>query len=420
MKLKHKALPFVVLFLIVQEIVNHQKAWLILLLGLGGALGLGYLWARSLMKGLHFERERRFSWAKVGDRLQERFELKNNGRFPAIWVTVVDHSDFPGYQVSTARFLEGRGARRWLKGNVCYTRGLYSWGPTDLETGDPFGIFQVRIHYADVRTLLVIPPVIPLPSIEIASGDQPGEGGTKAFALERTITAATVRDYVPGDDLHSIHWLTSARRDDLFVRVFDQTPTSDWWILMDMQRQVQIGEAQDSTHEYAVILAASIADRGLRYGRAVGLVAEGQESIWLPPQTGSAQRWEILRSLATVRLGELAFDRVLANTQRALGRNSSVIVVTPSLDQRWLDALVVLRQRNVAVTVLLQDPQSFGGQQEPDMMLARLKSLGINYHRITPDIYQMPSTLDYFVWRKSPHGRSSSVFTVSDLDWGKL
>jgi uncharacterized protein (DUF58 family) len=268
--------------------------------------------------------------------------------------------------------------------------------------------------------MLVIPPVIPLPSIEIASGDRVGEGGVRAYSQERTITAATVRDYVTGDDLHTIHWLTSARRDDLYVRVFDQTPTSEWWLFLDMDNAVQIGEGQEATEEYAVILAASIAERGLRNGRAVGLVAHGKEQVWLPPHTGNEQRWDILRTLATIEKGDQPLSTVLARTQPALGRNTSAIIVTASLDPVWLGAINKLQRRNIAVTVLLLDRTEFGGDGNVNSVLGKLAAWGITHHRITPNIYETPSVPDYFVMSKTTHGRSSSTFTASDLDWGKF
>jgi len=421
LKLNGKIVVVFVVLLVIQQIIAPHKVWGILMVGMGGALLLGFVWARSLMKGLHFEREIRNHLAKVGDQLQERFVISNQGRFPAIWVSLIDHSDFPRYQVNTARFVRGRSVRRWLKGSVCYTRGYYTLGPTQLETGDPFGLFKVTIKYEKTQSMLVVPPVIPLPSIEIASGDRIGEGGTRVTTPKRTVTTSGVREYASGDSLFSVHWLTSARLDDLYVRVFDRMPTSDWWVFVDMDQAVQLGESEEATEEYSIILAASIADRGLRHGRAVGLVAHGDQRIWLPPQTGSGQRWEILRSLATVGRGENPMFSMLAETQRSLGRSTSAILITPSVNPDWLKALMSLMQRDIRVTVLLLDPSTFGGQDSPQPVLGKLSAWGINHYRITPEIYKRPMIRDYFVWQKSSHGTSSSSsFTASDLDWSKL
>lgn len=418
MKLNSRLVVVFVALLVVMQIAAPHKIWSILMIGLGGALALGFFWARALRQHLNFEREIRSHLAKVGDQLQERFVISNGSRFPALWVSVIDHSTFPRYQVNTARFVGGNGIRRWIKGSVCVTRGLYTLGPTTLETGDPFGLFRVTIEYPQSETMLVVPPVIPLPSIEIATGDRMGEGGTKVTTPRRTVTASGVREYAPGDSLFSVHWMTSARLDDLYVRMFDRQPTSDWWVIVDLDNGVQVGEGIEATEEYSIIMAASIADRGLRNTRAVGLVASGDEHIWLPPQTGAGQRWEILRSLATVGRGESPLFSVLADTQRFLGRNTSAIIITPSVNPDWLKALMSLMQRDIRITVLLLDPAAFGGQGTSAAVLGKLAAWGINHYRITPEIYEQPVVRDLFAWQKSQH--SSSSFTASDLDWSKL
>ncbi len=418
LKIKNKVLPVVVILLLIIQLFAPQKTWEVLLISLGGALVLSFLWALSLKRGLGLNREMRSSWAQVGDQLRENFFISNDGRFPALWVTVLDYS-FPGYQINTARFLEGQSVRRWIKGSLCKTRGYYIVGPTELIAGDPFGLFSVSVRYPESQRILVVPPVIPLPSIEIATGDRVGDGGKRKYSPERTVTASGIREYVTGDDLHTIHWLTSARRDDLFVRIFDKTPSSDWWIFLDVDKSVQIGEGQDATEEYAIIMAASIAERGLRDGRSVGLVAQGFETTWLPPKSGSSQRWEILHSLATILPGSTKLASMLANTQRTLGRSTSAIIITPSVNMQWVNALGKLMHKGIALTVILLDPPSFGGDEPSQAVVGKLAAWGINYHLITPDIYERPASQDYFVWQKTPYGKKSSSFTGDDLNWGK-
>ncbi|MFN2152407.1 MAG: hypothetical protein ACK2T5_12465, partial [Anaerolineales bacterium] len=150
-KLNSKMLVVFVAILLFQQLVAPHKIWSILLIGMGGALAMGFFWARGLLYGVHFERDVRSHLAKVGDQLQERFVIANHSRFPALWVAVVDDSTFPNYHVSTARYVRGKSVRRWFKGSVCYTRGVYTLGPTTLETGDPFGLFSVRVQYQEVE-----------------------------------------------------------------------------------------------------------------------------------------------------------------------------------------------------------------------------------------------------------------------------
>jgi uncharacterized protein (DUF58 family) len=212
---------------------------------------------------------------------------------------------------------------------------------------------------------MVLPPIVHLPTIEVAPGGRVGEGRPRANALERSVSAASVREYRPDDSLRQIHWPTSARRDSLFVRLFDGTPASAWWILLDMDRHVQVGKGPDATEEQAVILAASLADRGLQSGKAVGLAAHGEQLVWLPPREGEGHRWEVLRSLALVSLGSRPLAELLMGMHHYCGTGStleqytSLIIITPAVDTAWVEALVPLLRRGAIPTVLLLDPVSF-------------------------------------------------------------
>ena len=46
-----------------------------------------------LARGLQIQREVRLGWAQVGDRLEERFILINQGRLPALWVEVIGQTN---------------------------------------------------------------------------------------------------------------------------------------------------------------------------------------------------------------------------------------------------------------------------------------------------------------------------------------
>lgn len=395
-KIKNFLLPVVILGLLVLQYLDPHRATEVLLYAFGGTLLLSIIWTIALWRGLSFKREMRNAWAQVGDKFSEQFTISNKSRFPALAVSLLDDSNFPGYRSSVAWPVGGLFDKFWYMESVCYTRGLYNVGPTEILTGDPFGIFEISIRSPQVKEILVTPPIIPLRQIDIASDAWRGNIGKKSRVFERTVTASSVREYVSGDSLYSVHWLTSARRDDLFVRTFDQNPTSDWWIFLDMDQSVQAGEGLDTTDEYGAVLAASVADRGLKDDRAVGLVGQGSKTVWLPPKTGMHQRSEIMHALAVIDRGNEPLKSLLAKSQRSMGRSSIAIVITSSLEPEWLSALTTLKQRGVATTVLMIDPKGFGSEHSSLPIQKQLKSWGIYCYSIDKSIYERPEIQDFF------------------------
>jgi uncharacterized protein (DUF58 family) len=366
----------------------------------------------------------RFGWAQVGDHMEERFTLQNDSRLPCPWIELDDHSNIPGYQASRATGIGGNGRSQWRIRVRCDRRGLFTLGPTTLRSADPLGIYSIEIHDPRSATLMVTPPIVPLPEIEVAPGGRAGEGRPRSNAPERTVSAAGVREYLPGDSLRWIHWRSSARRDDYFVRTFESTPSGDWWIILDADQRVQAGQGARATAEHGVVLAASLADRGLRLGRAVGLIAHGKPLVWLPPREGDAQRWQILRSLALLEPDQNPLGELLDGIRPTLGGATSLVVITPNVSGEWLAAILPLLWQGAVPTVLLFDPVSFGGQGDYRVLSAQLIRWGIQHHVITPDLLDrpeaQPGSRGRWDWRISPTGRAVALNPALDTSWKAL
>ena len=422
LQFRARYLPVVVGLLLLLQLLVPYKGWTILLVGLGGAWLVSYLWSRSLARGLELGREMRYGWAQVGDQLQERFTLTNAGRVPAPWVAIIDHSTLPGYRASKVLGVGEQAQIHWFEQGLCNRRGLYTLGPTSLQAGDPLDLYRIRFEYPTFVTMMVMPPIVHLPAIDVAPGGRAGEGRRQARALEQTVTASSVREHRPGDSLRWIHWPTSARRGEPYVRTFDSTPSSDWWIILDMHRHVQAGEGQEATEEHAVILAASLADRGLQMGKAVGLVAHGEGLVWLPPRLGADQRMEILRALALVEPGTCSLAELLSQTGPALGQRGSLVIISPDIEGLWLESLVPLLRRGLVATVLLLDLAAFGGEGDAEWTLTSLEAMEVAHYFIEPDLLDRPEARPGQIgqWRRTPQGRWEPEFHPRELVWRAL
>lgn len=424
MKLSPRLLPLLLLLLLALQLLAPYQGWLFVLVPFSGAWLIAWLWAQSLLRSVKLVRELRFGWAQVGDRLEERFTLTNTGIFPALWVEVRDSSTLPGYTANCATGVGGDAENRWITQGDCTRRGVFTLGPTQVQTSDPFGFYRISINYPATANMIVMPPIVPLPDIRVAPGGRVGEGRRRAQTLEQTVNAAGVRDYHPQDSFARIHWRTSAHHDKLLVRQLDSTPSADWWIILDMNASAQVGQGEDSTFEHAIILAASLADHGLQLGRAVGLAAAGDPFIWLPPRGGPAQRWEILRALAPSSPGTHPLFDLLGQAQTSLRNVSSLVVITPTVDGEWIPNLLRLTWCGAAATVLLLDPISFGGTTSARAAAATLTDLDIDHYTITRDLLNRPERRPgregHWEWQVSPTGRARPLHPERKAIWRML
>ena len=360
--------------LLVLQVLEPWDVYLYLLLGLGGLLGASYYWAREMARHVSLRREMPTGWLFVGDVLEETFHLTNRSWLPVLWAEVVDRSDVPGYSASVVQAADGHAVKRWKARGTCTRRGAFRLGPWEVRLGDPFGLFEVTLRYPEEAPLMVYPPVVRLPALTVPRGQAAGRSGLSRPGIEATTDAASVRDYLPGDSLRRIHWRSVARLGRWVVKEFDVEPSGDLWIVLDLDSTVQAGEGEESTLEYGVVLAASLAALTLADRRAVGLVAFGQEADFLMPSLAPEQLAQALRLLAQARPGPVPLRQVLRQMQPNIRRGTALALITPSTASDWLAEVARLRQREVAATAILLDAASF---QEPGSDGGPDRSLGL-------------------------------------------
>ncbi|MBM3187853.1 MAG: DUF58 domain-containing protein [Chloroflexi bacterium] len=376
-------------FLLFLQIFSPAPAVKFVLVILLGTLVVSYVWARQLSRGVLLERQRRYGWAQVGDVIQERFTMHNDGWVPVLWAEVRDHSDLPGYNASRAVGLGIRSSIRWTTTGTCQRRGIYTLGPVRITMGDPFGLFEVALVHGYTESFVVYPPVVAVPELIDPRGRVSGAARANARSIQMTTNASSVRAYAPGDALKRIHWRSTARRsmedrEQLFVKEFDLEPSGDVWLVLDMDARVHAGHDLESTEEYAVILAASLANQALRANHAVGMVTYQQDPVIIQPQKGPQQLWELLRLLAGAHAtASVSMRELLSLFEPIMGRGMSAALITPSSNPEWVKGVSDLLRRGIHPTGVLLDAQSFGGSDgNLRGIMGSLADLGISSHVI--------------------------------------
>ena len=325
------------------------------------ALAFSLLWLALSVRGIVFSRSSIGGRAQVGERIEERLELENHSFFPKLWVQVTDDSTLPGHHAGYVSSIGPSQRIAWRVKTICKRRGRFRIGPVTATTGDPLGLFRRELALAQEQSLVVLPAVVPLANFNLFPGILPGRGRGAQRSLQVTTNVVTIRDYTPGDALTRIHWPTTARRGELMVKEFDLDPTIDVHILLDLDPDVQVGKEDESSEEYGVTIAASIAAYLLRQQElTVGLTVSGMSDATLPLDRGERQLDRILEVLAVAHpTAPEPLERALMAESARLARNTALIVITPSTDLDWPGMLQHLLRRGVRPVVILLDPSTF-------------------------------------------------------------
>ena len=236
------------------------------------------------------------------------------------------------------------------------TRGRYTIGPLQVRVADAFGLVELTRSFSTTSTLVVTPPVIPLPAAPLA-GSWRGEGGGRA----RTADSAGEDDVIPrtyrdGDELRRVHWRSTARHGELMVRREEQRWRNRAVLLLDTRSQAHSGSGPGSSFEFAVTAMASI---GVHLARG-GIDGQLLTADGLATTPGSFED-ALLDSLAVVKSSRrLDLTRGLERAQGGTG--GLFVLVAGALEAAEARRLVAARRDSGPAIALLLAVSTWAGQ----------------------------------------------------------
>ena len=361
------------------------------------------IWSWLAVRQISIQRKTRSSRAQVGQKLEEGFAVRNSSFIPKLWLEVYDHSNLP--QHKTSQIIAGLGPRathRWQVKTRCLSRGEFRLGPMTITSGDPFGLFLLRRHIPATTRIIVYPAIVPLTRVELPMGILSGGEAIRRRTHYITTNAAGVRDYAPGDGFNRIHWPSTARKDQLIVKEFELDPLVDIWLFADFSRTslaedpsvkrvdgtgpvIPTGRSliPPSSEEYVAVVAASLARYFINQERVIGFVTYTPNREIHHPERGNRQLARILETLAVARsLSDYTLEQMLSLETPHFARGATLLIVTASLDKKWVVEAQILNRRGIRPLCVLIDPATFGGQESIDTVrgmlnLARIPAITI-------------------------------------------
>lgn len=358
------------------------------------------LWTTLSLLGVSVKRSTRTLRKQVGEVLNEEYEIINRSILPKVWLKVADKAEFlggTGSKVITG--IGGNQSRSYVALTLLQKRGWFPLGPTQVESGDVFGLYSQKKTFTTHQRLLVIPYMFDIQFFLAPFGILPGGHTVRDKTLEVTPYAAGVREYVPGDTLKRIHWPSSARKQTLIVKEFEKDPLAEVWIFLDARKTAHIRSDESSladlhqiwwvrykkafrlppdTAEYSISIAASIARFFIQQKREVGLVSAGQNYSVLPAERGDRQLGKILETLAVLEPeGELPLWALVNAQVGHLARGSTVVLITPETDQQIVTITMELIHRGLIPVLILINSASFGGSQDTEIITKQLARQGV-------------------------------------------
>ncbi len=360
----------------------------LLLLALGVVPEVWYL---VVLRGTTLRRDFTPRQVTFGETATVTYAVENRKWLPVPWLEVEDDLSVeiempgvtlhPSYKGDRQLFITGmslwanqRVTRRYQV--VPLARGVWTFGPTYLRAGDPFGFMERerKVNPFDSRAdLVVLPIVAPLTRFALPARNPFGDLTTQRRLIEDASQVIGARDYQPGDAMRRIHWKATARSTTLQSKVHPFTTTHTLSIFLDIHTLMNPTQGLNpDLFELAIAAAASVASWAAAGRYAVGLYTNGlpltsfageidsfqaaQRFMHLPPSTNPNQLVNILRALARLQpLFGPPIERVLAREQYRLPIGATIIFIgaAAALRPETVARLTTLQRRGYVVALLL-------------------------------------------------------------------
>jgi len=203
-----------------------------------------------------------------------------------------------------------------FKSNITLCRrGLYEVGIKEIELYDIFGLFRFRRKVDTIEEILVLPKRVMLygEMSENIIADDGDEKNKSKVGEDRTIVSH-IRDYAEGDNINSVHWKLSQKKDELIVKVYDHPNDNNIVIIADMQaHEFEDSDLWEDEGDCVVEAALSVAMKCVFEGKRCTLYwYDTQQSciIWYDIGTFS----EFNAAFNHLAVTRVSFDGITAET----------------------------------------------------------------------------------------------------------
>ena len=302
-----------------------------------------------------------------GDTVQVETHLTNGRAWPRYFLSVDYECPLAGPDESRQRFfvhrLDGRGSLSLTSSIQCQRRGLHQFGPVRVESKAPFGLFRRRARLLSPLSVLVYPQVHPLGRLPLLDGIQ-GTGNHPRRTRAGQEVAGS-RQYFHGDPLRHIHWRNTGRLGRPVVKEFEDTQEKVLVITFDASREY--GQGPDTTLEYSIKLAASVASYVVGRGGSVRLLTGGlpsQEMPWM----------SMLRELALLEAGQ---GPGLPGLGARLPAGCRVLAIVSDMDSQGIEALKRRAGEVEGMAAVVLEGFGDSPSQHADLALETLRRAGI-------------------------------------------
>jgi uncharacterized protein (DUF58 family) len=302
-------------------------------------------------------------------------------------ISFVLHEGFPNeMQERSKRFkaiLKPRELKTFDYTFIPKERGEYHFNDAFFLVSSIFFLVKRRIVIPAKQEIHVYPSVLQMKKFELLVFQQQktSTGIKKIRRLGNTSEFEQIKNYVQGDEIKTINWKATSRKNELMVNQYQEEKSQHLYCIIDKSRTMQMQFDGMSMLDYAINSTLVFANIALRKGDKTGLITFSDKiGSQLPAERSAGQMRRIMEELYNQKTHFLEPNfELLYQTVRRTVKTRSLLVLFTNFEtefamRRALPLLRRINQNHVLVVVFFQNTD--------------LEELAYQPAKNTKDIYQ--------------------------------
>mgnify|MGYP003631039060 CR=1 FL=1 len=302
-----------------------------------------------------------------GDKNQIKLEINNNYPF-TIHLEIID--EIPEqFQVRDFKIKESITPRktRSIQYDLKPTeRGEYYFGNLNVYVSSILNIVAKRFTFENGAVVPTYPGFKQLKKFELLNINQNSleYGLKKVRRLGHSMEFEQIKDYVIGDDLRTINWKATAKKNQLMVNQFQDEKSQPVYSIIDKGRIMKMPFDGLSLLDYAINSALVISNVVLKKHDKAGMLSFSKRiDNVVVAQRRSSQMQLILEALYNVKTDffESDFSRLYASIKRHITHRSLILMYTnfETLDslERQLPYLKAIAKSHLLVVIFFKNTE---------------------------------------------------------------
>lgn len=212
-------------------------------------------------------------------------------------------------------------------------RGEYYFGSLNVFVTSPFGLIARKFIFQKDDQLACYPSFIHLRKYELMSlNNEFMMGGIKKIRrLGHTMEFEQIKEYVPGDDVRTINWKATSKRNSLMVNQFQDEKAQRIYMIIDKGRTMQMPFNGLSLLDYSINSVMALSHIILKKSDKAGMMTFSKKTEnKIAAENKNGQLKKIAEALYNINTNfyESDFSRLYQDIKFSINQRSLILLFT--------------------------------------------------------------------------------------------